>query len=140
LGEIGREQRLDHGVLLARAVRPADQAMGGAGVGRQGDGVEVEDDAFLGPGLDQGCVHRLQLQGVLELAGHIGFAINALLGKGRVQLIGPPDDQRLDVRPQGHGRLHPPPAQIAPGTDDVGDEVDQQRLAHGGLLARSVAR
>jgi predicted DsbA family dithiol-disulfide isomerase len=66
--------------------------MGGVGVGRLLDGVEAEVYAFLGAALDQGVVRRLQPGRILELGGHIGFAVNAFLGKARVQLIGPPDD------------------------------------------------
>jgi hypothetical protein len=95
----------------------------------------------LGAALDQGRVDGLQLVRILEFVGHVLLAIDALLGKRRIKLIGPPDQLSLDIGAQGHGRFQASPAQIAPGTDHVGDDVDDHLLGllglgHGALLGK----
>jgi hypothetical protein len=66
---------------------------------------------------------------IAELVDHIGAPLETFLRNAGVELIGAPmDDDGLALL-FGEGALQPFLAEIAPGADDVADDVNGERRA-----------
>ena len=124
LFEIELEQPVDDFVLRAGQERPADQPMRVERIGRARDFVEGEGDAFLGAERLEAFMRRLDAPVIAEFVDHIGAPLETLFGNARVELIGAPMDRDRLALLLGEGALQPLLAEIAPGADDVADDVD----------------
>src|SRR5665213_1673247 len=69
-----------------------------------------------------------------ELADDMGGAFLAFAGHRRVEAVRPPADLHRNLRHAGDGMLKPALAEIAPRTDDIGNNVDCNRRARHGLI------
>ena len=117
--EVALEQALDDRVLHVGAVGPADQAMRVDRIGRAGDLVEGERNAFSGSRFQQRVMNGLNLFRAAELALDVNPPLDALLGRRRIKLKRAPADVELDLRAQGHRTLEAPLADVTPRTDSV---------------------
>ena len=66
-----------------------------------------------------------------EFCRQIRGAVHAILRHCRVQQKAPPDDARGDMRSLRQRRIKPFFADIAPGADDIGKNLDPQALRAG---------
>ena len=130
--EIELEQAVDDLVLRAGGKGPADQPMRVQRVGRALDLVEGEGDAFLGAERAQPLMRGLDAPVVAELVDHVSLPVETLPRDARIELIGPPADRDGLALVAGERPLEPLLAEIAPGADDVADDIDRERL---GLVA-----
>ena len=132
LDEIGLEQGLLHRVLHARLAGPVDHAMRIERVDRAGDALEVEIDPLRPARLGQPLVHRVDRSLSAELLGEIGAAVEAARRNAGIELEGMPAHDDIVVGAFAQRGLEPALADVAPGTDDVGDDVDDD--GSGGLV------
>jgi hypothetical protein len=133
LDKIGLEQSIGDFGLHAGRRRPADEPMGVERVGRALDLIEGEGDADLGAQARQVLVRGLEPAALAELFLHVLGAVEAALGDGRIELIGPPahHDRPGVFRERFFEAFL---AEVAPGAYDIADHVDGEnliRFAHG---------
>ena len=126
--EVAVEQGLDHPILRIAPARVLDQPVGIDGIGRACDTVEGELDAFGFTGLlDCRKNLRYPLLGT-ELRHHVALPVDALGRHIGVELERPPLDREFGG-PAGVGALEAALADVAPGTDRVGDNGDVHRAS-----------
>jgi hypothetical protein len=137
--EVRAEQPLDERGGVAARLRPGDQPVRVARVRLQRDALEVERDAGLRPGPAHAIVDLRGARGPPELALEIVPAVDALGGQVGIELVGVPAHGRQRLAGLGERRergIEMALADVAPGADDVRDDVDdrQGRLGfHGGF-------
>ena len=135
--EVAEEQPVDDRGLAAGLGGAPDQAVGVHGRGRAPDRVEVEGDAFLQPGHGDAVVELTGALGVAELARQIGCAFHAVVGHVGVEHEGAPVNlgplRLVDVF---QGTLQPALADVAPGADRIGEDVED----HGAILTHRRSR
>ena len=104
---------------------------------RAADQVEAIVEADLAPGLDDAGVRGVDRGRVAELARQVLGPVDALGRQRRVELERPPADRErarpvaVGERPQQVGR-----PEIAPGADDVGDDLEAGHVAAVSLSRR----
>jgi len=117
----------------------ADQAVGIERVGRAGQPIEVEFQAHRGGGLGEALVELLRALEAAELGDAVLGAVDALARHVGIELEGMPGDGEAQVLllQEVERALELALADIAPGTDHVGDDVDAANrlcLIHGVVL------
>ena len=100
------------------------------GVRRATDRLEIEGDARLGAQRGQPRVRLGEPRRVGKLGAHIGAAVETSGWDRGIELIGPPTDARPALPLQRP--LQPSLAEVAPGTDDIADNINNKRLRHAG--------
>lgn len=101
-------------------------------VGRGADALEGEGNAFLQAGGGDLLVQRVDARLAAEFLHQILLAVLALRRDRRVELIGLPAQGNGNVRQARQRLFQPPLADIAPGADHVGNDVDGHRGLIGG--------
>src|SRR5690606_34887502 len=135
--KIGAEKARNQSRLRLRAKRPRPmyQAMRIQRVRRHFDRVEVELDASSGASLADPIMRSLDPILAAELLQHVGFAILASWRDCRVELKWAPADRDRALTEALPGTKQIAHAEIAPGTHDIGDNVDGNRgCGHSSLL------
>src|SRR5690606_28843540 len=121
--EIATEENIDHFVLTASGACPADQSVAVQRVRGFLDEVEAEIDADRRAKIADRVAHFLCAL-CTEFLFEIGFAIHTALRNGRVELEGAPDKGDTFAAMDLQRLIEPLLADIAPGTDGVGDDVE----------------
>src|SRR5882672_6603306 len=122
--KIGLEQ-LGHDLVLDVVLgAPMDQAMRQHGVGRPPDPGELEFDAGLAAAFGDRLVDLRRPVAAAELGAHIVVARHALGRHVGIELEGSPGHGHVGAAAQRQGALEAPLADVAPGTDRVGNDVD----------------
>jgi hypothetical protein len=122
--EIGAEQGFDQAIGLALLAREADEAMRGNGVRRPTDAVEGEFDALGGAGVAHRVVDPGGADRTAELRDEIRFPADAGGRHVGIELKGAPADRDAEIRALRQGARQAALADEAPGTDQIGDDVD----------------
>src|ERR1700730_10280493 len=122
--QIGLEQ-FGHDLVLDVVLgAPMDQAVRQHGVGRAPDARELEFDAGLAAAFGDRLVDLPRPVAAAELGAHIVVARHALDRHVGMELEGPPGHGHVGAAALGQGTLEAPLADVAPGTDRVGNDVD----------------
>src|SRR5580704_10368807 len=122
--EIGLEQ-LGHDLVLEVVLgAPMDQAMRQHGIGRAPDPRELEFDAGLAAAFGDRLVDLARPVTAAELGAHVVVTCHALGRHVGIELEGPPRHGYVGAAALGQGALEAPLADVAPGTDRVGNDVD----------------
>src|SRR5690606_9494378 len=121
--EIAAEENIDHFVLAAGGTCPADQPVAVQRVWRFLDEVEAEIDADRRAVIADRVTHFLCALGA-EFLFEIGLAIDTARRNGGVELEGAPDNADAFAAVNLKRLIEPFLADIAPGADCVGDDVE----------------
>ena len=127
---------------VTRLLRPCDQAMGIACVRLPRDALEIERDADAVP---HGLHPRIDLRSTLS-AAELGFEVvgagNSLRRQVGIELERMPAHRDFETRlasaKLGKGLRELALADVAPGTDDVGDDIDGEMGSAGGRMHNAV--
>src|SRR5689334_7171354 len=122
--EVGLEQRGDDLVLPLLLGAPVDQAMRQHGVGRALDLGELELDAGLATRFGDRLVDLARPVAAAELGAHVIVPRHALGRHVGIELERPPRDGDIVAPAEIERALEAALADVAPGTDRVGDDVD----------------
>lgn len=124
--EIRLEQRRNYLVLLLAAFdhRPVDQPMSVKSVGTDLDRLEIEGDADLAAVIGEHLVRLRHALLAAKLLCQCLLLVDTFLGIFGIEPVRPPVDVDADlVLHFGDGELQPRLAEIAPGADDIRDDV-----------------
>ena len=125
--EIGLEQRLGHRFLQLFVIGKADHPVRIHRVGGALDLLEIERNVLAAADPADGVVDLPGAHLAAELGFDIGLAVHAFLRHAGVQLEGAPADFEGRHRPQLQRALQSALADITPGADHVGENIE----AHG---------
>ena len=128
---MGGEEGHGHRIGAALAGGEADEAVGIDGGGGAADALEMEGDALCAADLGDGGVETAGALLAAELAHDVVAAGHAEAGHVGVQQEGVPGQRGGDVRPAVERAQQALDAEIAPGADEVVDDLDHQ-LGLGG--------
>ena len=132
VAEVAFEQRLDDAILHALLAGEADHAMGLHGVGRAGELLEMEVDADARGHAGDALVHLLRALGAAELGEAVLLTVDAFGWHLGIELEGMPGDgeAQLGLFQDVEGALEMALADVAPRTDDIGNDVDASGCGH----------
>ena len=145
VGEMRREQRLDHRVGLTEARCVTYQAMGVDAGWRAADAVEAEQNALAAANLRYRRIKPTRAVLATELADHVVRPRHATSRHVWIEQEGPPRQVEQQVRTASHCAHQPAHAKIAPRADQIVDDLDAEtRLwwcedVHAAIIAGSAA-
>ena len=142
--EIELEKTVHQGFLRlrTRAARPPDGPVCVQCVGRNFNGVERKVDARAAAGLGDALVGDLQLVAAPELGFHVFAPVMAFRRNCRIELVWPPGNGNVEVVQLSQRCLEIALADVAPGADDIRNDVDVNVsfAGHGSRPSFSVQR
>ncbi len=111
---------------------PAQQTVRVKGIGADLHRIEVEPDAAFKAKVRQHLMCAVNGSLTSEFRSQMGLVIDAFRRNVRIELVGPPVDLDGDLAFKiGDRLLDACLAEIAPGTDNIGDDVDGDAVHDG---------